>query len=136
MKEIYIRLLDGATAYVPCTAIHISNDNYQIVKIRELDIENDVTAIWEFFPGDLVKCKLNDDKVLFAESLISLSTSFKNRKVHQLIFRVVNSLGEISDSEISSFNDEIDYLINEEEVVQKNHPIVKKWLNKISKTRK
>jgi len=142
MQTIYVRLLEGAITYVPCKAKCIFKDIYQIAEIKEIDLENDATAIWEFFPGDKVRCNLKIDKflpygkveeILIAEELISLSQSFLNRKVFQLIFLIVSKLGDIDREKLQGFEEEIEYLCKTSEIVQKKHPIVKAWLEKYCK---
>ena len=119
---------------MPCKAIQISEDSYQIIENEDIDLDNDPTSIWEFFPGDIVKCRLKDDlqssteEILVAEDLITLSPSWPNRKVYQLIFLIVGSLGNIKITELDNFKDEIKELCNNKSIIQRNHPIVKKWL--------
>ncbi len=54
--KIYIRLLEGPEVLVPVEAELMENNNYKIVSNEILDIEEDATSIWKFFPGDIVKC--------------------------------------------------------------------------------
>lgn len=144
METVYIKLLESGITYVPSKALHISGNNYKIIDIKEIDLENDATSIWEFFPGDVVKCKLKTKKfmpdnkvenILVADQLISLSNTFPNRKIHQLIFLIVSNTGNISSEELKSFEMEIEELCTSIKIFQKNHPLVKSWLNKNCKRR-
>ena len=137
MNTIYIKLLESGVTYVPCKAMHISNMNYKIIDNEHLDLENDATSIWEYFPGDLVKCEIKSDnflpkgnaeEILVANQLLSLSKSFPNRKTHQLIFLIVSNQGKINLEKLQGFKKEIKELCTSPGLFQRNHPLIKYWL--------
>ena len=123
--DIYIRLLEGTETWVPVPAIWHSNDIFEIKDNQYLDLEEDISSIWEFFPGDTVKCTKRDEDLIASELLTS---TFPDRKVYQLIFLIVKNLGEITLDQLQGFEDEIKRLCSESSVVQGQHPVVKDWL--------
>jgi hypothetical protein len=125
--DIYIKLLEGTEAWVPVQAISYGNDIFEIRENQYLDLEEDVTSIWEFFPGDIVKCKKQDNHLVAYELVDS---KFANRKIHQLIFLIVKSLGKVEQYQLHKFEDEIKQLCLNKEIIQRQHPIVKEWLYK------
>ncbi len=122
---IYVRLLEGGEAIVPCLGRHVENETYEIYANEHLDLENDATSIWEFFPGDIVLCERKGD-ILLAKELVS--SSVPNRKVHQFIFQLVSSLGNINPTDKDKYRDEIKSLSTETKINQRYHPIVNEWL--------
>ena len=152
IEIIYTRMLEGVTNYVPCEALRIRDTTYEIISNKDIDLESDATCIWEFFPGDKVKamnkkeivfpfgggvfipadaseCEDCEEKtILLATELIS--STFPNRKLYQLIFLIVSSLGEISLDQLQGFENEIKRLCVDSIIAQRRHPVIKKWLNK------
>jgi hypothetical protein len=126
-RIIYIRLLEGVENKVPCEAEHIHSDVYKIIRNRYLDLQEDVTSIWEFFPGDIVKCKRDEDKFIAKELL---SSQFPDRKLHQLIFLVVESLGKIKFEDLIEFEDEIEQINKRSDIIQLKHPVVQSWIKR------
>ena len=132
LMKIYIRLIDGALVFVPVAAEKISEDEFRILTTEELDLDNDATAIWEFFPGDIVKCK-KDLKRNFIVADKLISSDFPNRRLHQLIFKIVESLGQLKPEDLEEFNQEIRKLLNKSyKLTQKKHPLVKAWIERNS----
>lgn len=126
IKTIYIRLIDGTSALVPVEARQLDEQIFQITDNDYLDLENDDTSLWEFFPGDVVKCKFQDDLIV-AEQL--LESSFPHRNFHAVLFRILESDGKLSDAEIAKFQQEIKVLLERKSPVsQSNHPLIKKWI--------
>ena len=123
--KIYIRLLEGGETFVPVEAISLHNGTYEIVSNQDLELEDDATSIWEFFPGDIVKCVGREDYLLASELLKS---TFPDRKIHELIFQIVNSVGKIKVDDLRDFKKEIKYLCTNDRIIQKQHPLVKNWL--------
>jgi hypothetical protein len=124
-KKIFVRLLEGPEIKVPCLALQIQNNIFEISKNDTLDLE-DKTSIWEFFSGDLVKCEKNGDNWV-AKELIS--STFTNRRIHQLIFLIVKSLGEIGFDDLSEYKSELQQLLNSTNIKQKEHPVIRTWLD-------
>ncbi len=124
-EDIYIRLLEGTETWVPVPAISYGNGIFEIKENQYLDLEEDATSIWEFLPGDTVEC-VEQDKRLVALKLVN--SKFPNRKVYQLIFLIVKNIGKIKRYELLEFEDEIKQLCLNENIIQRQHPIVKKWL--------
>ena len=147
---IYTRLLEGTTCYVPCEAIGIDENIFEIIKNNNIDLDNDVSQIWEFFPGDTVRCitktetvvnfdegilipvdskeskNSEEKKILLASGLIN--SVFPNRRVYELIFKIVYSLGAITFDELQDYKNEIEIICFDTKFIQRNHPVVKMWL--------
>lgn len=207
--NIYIRLLEGAEILVPVPAISHGNDIFEVKDNQYLDLEDDATSIWEFFPGDKVKvvekkeivppfgggvflaaneddpglshftqnrCKLSQNAIKktfngsFFNSSICIflakawkhittffkvrkscecidceleertmplateliSSTFPNRKLYQLIFLIVESLGKISLDQLQGFENELQRLCVDRTITQRRHPVIEKWLHKIA----
>lgn len=126
--QIFVRLIEGAETFVPCFGKVLENGLVEIYRNDYLDLENDATSIWEFLPGDIVRYETHDGN-LWAKELIS--STVENRRVYELVFLIVHSLGKMTIEEAMVFSKEIDFLSKSDSVKQKNHPIVQKWINKI-----
>ncbi|MBN1331692.1 hypothetical protein JW978_02275 [Candidatus Dojkabacteria bacterium] len=125
--EIWTKLIDGVEVSVKVIGKKIGKDMYKIIKNSYLDLD-DSTAIWEFFPGDVVVCKKKGGE-LFAQSLVN--SIIKDREVYSMIFLVVSKNGEISDDDIEKFRPEIKKLKESTDIKQKLHPVIKTWLKKV-----
>jgi hypothetical protein len=76
----------------------------------------------------VVVCEKRDD-MFIANSL--KSSTFPNRRMHQLIYEIVHNLGNIEPKQLIDYKEEIQVLNRSEAAIQqKQHPIVKSWLNK------
>src|SRR4051812_41192259 len=95
-KAIYIRLIEGTLAFVPVEAKQFDAQIFQITGNEYLDLENDDISLWEFFPGDVVKCNFQDDMIV-AEEL--LESRFPHRNFHAVLFRIVESEGKLTEAE-------------------------------------
>ena len=126
MEKIYIRLLEGTEALAPVEARRLEGDTFEITANPDLDLEGDVTSIWEFFPSDVVKCKEEGDMQVAKELVRS---SFPNRRIYQLLFKIVESLGAIEVTKLSDFKTELLKLCTQDDIRQKRHPLVQEWLN-------
>jgi hypothetical protein len=125
-KTIYIRLIDGTSALVPVEAKQLDEQIFQITDNDYLDLENDDTSLWEFFPGDVVKCKFQDNLIV-AEQL--LESSFPHRNFHAVLFRILESNGKLNEAETAKFQQEIKILLDRKSPVsQSEHPLIKKWI--------
>ena len=127
IENIYIRLLEGPETWVPMPAVSHGDNIFEIKENQYLDLEEDISSIWEFFPGDIVKCTNRDGDLVASELLRS---TFPDRKVYQLIFLIVKSLGEVTPDQLKGFKDEIKCLCSRSSIVQRKHPVVKNWLEK------
>jgi len=124
-KTIYIRLIDGTSCLVPVEATQLDDQIFQITGNDYLDLDDD-TSLWEFFPGDVVKCKFQDDLIV-AEQL--LESSFPHRNFHAVLFRILDSNGKLNEAETAKFQQEIkDLLERKSPVSQSAHPLIKKWI--------
>lgn len=124
-KTIYIRLIDGTLTFVLVEARRLDELTFQITANKFLDLENDDTSLWEYFPGDVVECKIKDTLIL-AEKL--LKSNFPDRNFHALLFRIVDSDGKLSEAEIVTFQEQIEILLERKSPVsQSEHPLVEKW---------
>ena len=122
---IYVRLIEGAEAFVPVKAESKEAGIFTITENPYLD-ESDETSIWEFFPGDTVKCSKNDNG-WFAEEL--LESSLPNRGVYKLVFSIVKNLGSIDFYElVETEKDSIERLCAKDSIPQRKHPVVNRWL--------
>jgi hypothetical protein len=55
-EKIFVRLLDGATCWVPVEALKISGNHYKILESSDFaDFEEFPDHIYEFWPGDIVE---------------------------------------------------------------------------------
>jgi len=127
MEKVFIRLIEGVETLVPVESKALDDNIFEIVSNSLLDLEEDVTSIWEFYPGDIVRCEKTKG-VWVAKELIS--SSFKNRKMYQLIFKIVYTAGNIDVRQLQEFKDEIFKLCNDGDFPQNRHPIVQEWLKK------
>jgi len=127
MTNVYIKLLEGTESWVPVPAIRRGDNIFEILENRYLDLNGDISSIWEFFPGDTVRCARQGNDLMALELINSI---FPKRKMHQLVFWIVRSLGEITLSEMRGFEYELNHLCSDTAIVQKRHPIVMNWLNK------
>lgn len=123
--KIFVRLLEGTEAYVPCYGNVLENGLVEITRNDYLDLEDDATSIWEFLPGDIVRYETHDG-CLWAKELIS--STVENRRVYELVFLLVHSLGKITIEQTKAFSKEIDFLLKSDCFKQKCHPVVQKWI--------
>lgn len=123
---VYVRLLEGTAAFVPCEAKLQSTGEFEIVRNPYVDLEEDATSIWEFLPGDTIECELKDGE-WFAKRFVR--STLPDRKLHQLIFLIVESLGKIEVQSLQGYENEIKCLCDGS-IKQKEHPIVQAWLSK------
>lgn len=127
-NTIYVTLLEGTETLAPCQGRKISDGLYEIVNNPYLDLDDDATSIWEFFPGDIVSCENIEDR-LIAFKLVE--SKFLNRKLYELIFLVIKSQGEVEAKELTQYQSEVRMLCDKNSVVkQKDHPVLKKWLQR------
>jgi hypothetical protein len=143
-------MLEGTTNYVPCQALVNGDGSYLIVKNDDLDLDGDATRIWQFFPGDTVRCTTVTEtvfefgggvlipvdptegkgcierKMLLATQLVT--STFPERNLHQLIFTIVRNLGELDEGHLEEYESEITQLCSDSLIVQRRHPIVKRWI--------
>jgi hypothetical protein len=124
-NTIYIRLLEGGDTLVPCYGNILDETRCEILENNLLDLQNDATSIWEFFPGDIAKYEVQNGRVV-AKKLIS--SSFPNRKLHQFIFHLVDNFGKTTANDKELFQEEISKLCADTILNQRYHPIVEKWL--------
>jgi hypothetical protein len=149
---IYVKMLEGTTNYVPCKAIFKADNAYQIIANENIDLIEDATAIWQFFPGDVVRCiertemffsfgggvliPVDPDEcenciemtIMLAAELIE--STFPNRKLYQLIYIIVEHLGEVEAEDLTEYKNEIDLLCSDLSITQRRHPIIRRWIEK------
>ncbi len=125
-NQIYIRLIDGVEVLVPVKAISLESNLFRIIENQDLDFE-DETSIWEFFPDDVVECEFTSD-IWIARKLVE--SSIPDRELYQLIFHIVDRLGNVEIDESSQIKDTIDELYRRDDIIQKQHPVMKNWLEK------
>jgi hypothetical protein len=136
MKTIYIRMIDGVETLIPVNAKPIDNNIYEIIDNEDMHLDEDATCIYEFFPKDIVRCEIKQNsfftikkkECLFILAYELISSTFPNRRIHQLIFLIVKNLGKITFNQLQEFSHEIKYLYSNNDIIQKQHPVVKKWL--------
>lgn len=151
-ETIYVTMLEGTTNYVPCRALANSDGTYLILENYDLDLEEDATRIWQFFPGDTVRCKTVTEtvfefgggvlipvdpteekgcierRILLATQLVN--STFPERNLHELVFRIVKNLGELKREDWEEYKSEIAHLCSEDLIAQRRHPVVKRWIEK------
>jgi len=133
MQQIYVRLIDGIEVFVPVVAKLLDGDLFEIMEIPSFDL-NDFTSIWEFFPGDVVRCETktfsDGSSGLLANELIS--STFPDRKFQELIFLIVYSQGKVKIENLHGFEKEIKQFCNLHATFQKNSviPAIKEWVSK------
>lgn len=125
-SKIYVKLIEGVEVKVPVKAVQLEDSTYKIIEIEEYD-EKDWTAVWEFLPGDIVKCSSESYGIL-ARSLVD--SNHPNRKLYQLMFVILESGGEIKLDELGELRKEVDELCVTTKILQKKHPGVARWLLK------
>ena len=126
-KKIYVELIEGTKSLVPLPAETTDEGYYRILENPYLDLLNDVTSIWKFFPGDVVKCDLQDD-MLVATELIS--SSFPDRRLHQLAYLIVEGGEDTLLNEQSGSGGEIEILCSRLNKAQPEHQALKAWAAK------
>jgi hypothetical protein len=136
METIYIRMIDGIETFIPVQSKQIDNNIYEIIYNEDMNLDEDPTCIYEFFPKDIVRCKIKQNYLfsikekgrtfILASDLIS--STFPNRRIYQLIFLIVKNVGKITFNQLQEFENEIKYLYSNNDIIQKQHPIVNKWL--------
>ena len=124
--EIYVRLLEGGEVLVPVKAVCIEANLFRIIENQYIDQE-DATSIWEFFPDEIVECELKDD-IWIAKKLIE--SSMPDRNLYRLIFRIVESAGNIEIKESDEMRESSKELFKRDDIIQKQHPTVKRWMDK------
>ena len=137
-------MLEAVETYIPVTAKQIGDNVFEIVNNEAMDLDTDATCIYQFFPGDIVETKMENnfslpiqkrkESILIAIRLIN--STFPNRKLYQLIFIIVESLGEVEKSKLKGYEEEIDQLCINKNIFQRNHPVVRNWLIKNCNTNK
>lgn len=128
-QTLYVRLLEGTETFVPCIGFRKSDLTYEIIENPYLDLDEDATSIWEFFPGDIVRCEKKELDILVAVELIE--SKMVNRKVYSLLYRIVFSLGELKSSDLVGYEAEYKMLCDGElDIRQKDHPIVAGWIQR------
>ena len=138
IQTIYIRMLEGVETYIQVTAKPVADNVFEIISNADMDLEEDATCIYEFFPGDVVKCELMRDfffpiqkrRETFILAIELISSTFPNRKLHQLIYMIVRSLGGVIRNQLQGFEDEIRQLCFDSNIAQRRHPVVEKWIEK------
>lgn len=126
-STIYVRLLEGTETLVPVDAYDMRDGTFKIIENEYIDLNSDATSIWEFYPGDVVKC-VSEDNYFIANELVNSNIS--NRKVYSLIFYIVRNLGKVSLDDLKGFEEEVKILCIDEDIFQRNHPIIKSWIEK------
>ena len=141
IQKIYIRMLEGVETFIPVDAMPISDNVFEIISNEDMDLEEDATCIYEFFPGDVVmsvvKCEMLRDfsnpmqkrKKTFTLAVELISSTFPNRKLYQLIYMIVRSLGKITQNQLQGFEDEIRQLCFDSSIAQRRHPVIEKWID-------
>ena len=124
-SKIYIRLLEGPETLVPISARLLEGNTFEILDNPYLDLDEDVTSIWEFFPGDIVSCEKRGNDLRAKELL---SSTFPDRRLYQIIFLIVSTLGNASVEDLKDFETEIGRLCTDSKILQRNHPVVQRWL--------
>jgi len=90
-EKIYIRLLDGATCWVPIDAFKESENRYKIIESSDYtEFEEFPDHIYEFWPGDIVELSdhefMDGTKGKVASRLIEYG-SWPGRKLREFKFR-------------------------------------------------
>ncbi|MCP3659255.1 MAG: hypothetical protein GY830_02635 [Bacteroidetes bacterium] len=138
-KEIiYIKMLEGIEVLIPVEAKLISKNLFEIIENRDIDLESDATSIYEFFPGDIVSCIETNSKEYFKDQKKDLnffflankliSSNFPNRKLYELIFIIVKRQGEVRIEELEEYKENIHKLCTDKSIFQRNHPVIKAWI--------
>jgi hypothetical protein len=127
--SIFIRLIEGTVVLVPVKAKPMRGNLFEIIENPVIDLENDITSIWEFFPGDIVRVE-SFENGLIAKELVN--STFPKRKIYELIFKIVYSVGDITLEKVADYKEEIDVLQKCNDIPQKNHPLIQSWLKNIS----
>ena len=120
---IYVHGIEWTDFYAPCQAKHCEKDIYTILENDSWDL-HDYTTIWEFFPGDIVKCKKKGNDLYAVERLGSI---FPNRKFHELVFHIVASHGDSKKEQLLWYEQEIK-MLHDGFLQKTQHPDIKKWV--------
>jgi len=142
IQTIYIRMLEGIETFIPVKAKPVVDNVFEIISNEDMDLEEDATCIYEFVPGDVVKsvvkCEMlrnfslpmRKRRETFILAVELISSTFPNRKLYQLIFMIVRSLGKVTRNQLQGFENEIKQLCSNSSIAQRRHPVVEKWIEK------
>ncbi|MCP3659384.1 MAG: hypothetical protein GY830_03340 [Bacteroidetes bacterium] len=131
-------MLEATKVILPVESKYLSDGSYEIIENKYMDLDSDATSIYEFFPGDVVKCiktekeflhidlKKRSIPLLLANKLIS--SNFPNRKLYELIFIIVKRQGEVRIEELEEYKESIHKLCTDKSIFQRNHPVIKAWI--------
>ena len=118
-------MIEGVETYMPVDSEPIEKNVYKIVFNKYMDLESDLTSIYEFYPGDIVSCEIVDD-ILLAKKRVS--STFINWKYYHIIFRILETGGELPTNEFVEFENELLQLKNSRHIPQRDHPFISRWL--------
>ncbi|HLR38293.1 MAG TPA: hypothetical protein VK084_09615 [Chitinophagaceae bacterium] len=137
-QTIYIRMLEGVETFIPVKAKHLKGDLFEIINNEDLDLdlEEDATSIYEFFPGDTVKCEIQSNYFLPIQGKVEtfllasklISSTFIDRKLYELIFLIVKNFGKVELDKLEHFADEIKRICYDKSIVQRKHPVIQNWI--------
>lgn len=132
LTTIYIKIIDGTEAYIPCQAESLSSGLFKIIEISGFNLDDD-TCIWSYFPNDTVECslkELSDSKYLVADKL--LNSDYPNRMQYQSVYDIIT--GNFQDN--SDINNELAALCNEAFTYGKKYIPMQEWLQKNCKNKR
>jgi hypothetical protein len=133
--KVYVRLIDGATAWVPTNAHKLDENQYLILPDEEFD-ENDPINLCEFIPGDIValdKQTFQDGtRGLVCRQLIKPSNR-PDKKYFDLLFKATLGQLEINTTTLDNFKIEIEKIKQQQLAGHFFYPAVLTTIDKLDK---
>jgi hypothetical protein len=133
--KVYVRLIDGATAWVPTNAHKLDENQYLILPDKEFD-ENDPINLCEFIPGDIVAL----DKQTFPDETTGLvcrqlikPSNRPDKKYFDFLFKATLGQLEINTTTLHNFRIEIEKIKQQQLAGQYFYPAVLATIDKLDK---
>ncbi len=134
--KIYVRLLDGAEAWVPIAARIFQDDHYEILNDPEFTGYDDSNYLFEFYPGDRVKTGShtfsNNTTGLVATEIINQG-EWPDRKFREFKFKATLGGLIINDHTARKYCEEIERVREEHSAGQFFYPTMIEAVNKLER---
>ena len=136
--KVYVRLIDGMTAWVPTNAHKLDDNKYLIMPDGEFD-ENDPINLCEFIPGDIVAL----DKQTFQDGTTGLvcrqlikPSNRPDKKYFDFLFKATLGQIEINNTSLDNFKTEIEKIKQQHSAGQYFYPAILSTIDQLEKCTK
>lgn len=133
--KVYVRLIDGTTAWIPTNAHKLGDNQYLILPDCEFD-ENDPVNLCEFIPGDIVALEeqtIHDGTSgLVCRQLIKAS-SRPDKKYFDFLFKATLGQLEINQTTLDNFKTEIEKIKQQKLAGQYFYPAILTTIDQLDK---